>query len=104
GAALRQLGIARLHETLIFLAVLEEINLNNGVRRRKLQLLEDLIGQIAQLTEQGLIDLYLEIRQKDKLRNPIGMLARRGQERRFRRLVGRFGGGGPEAEGAAACR
>jgi len=76
--ALRQLGIARLHEALIAGVVLEKVDLNDRVARRQLQFLINLVAHSGQFLEQRLVVRHLEIGHEDIRRDAERKLGRVG--------------------------
>ena len=52
--SLWQIGIANLHEAVVVIAIFEEVDLDDCVRLRQLQFLDDLVAQIAEFGEEVL--------------------------------------------------
>src|SRR4051794_6451737 len=71
----------RLHEALITLLILEEVDEDLALRGGQAQLLVDLLAQLGQLLEERQAALDLEVGQEDELPDAELILARRPSER-----------------------
>src|SRR6516164_4009083 len=65
-----QVGVFGMDELFVAISVLEEVDLNERVGARQLQLLVHLFAQVGQLVEQGQVLVYLEIGKEEELRLP----------------------------------
>src|SRR5262245_66461870 len=88
--ALGQFRIAEPHVPLVLVLVVEEIDLDDGVRRRQPQISKDLVTELAQLVKKGSTRLERDVTVEDKLRDPVcaGLAGQRGRGNgRARRFV-----------------
>src|SRR5262245_33276975 len=68
----RQLRVAELHVPVVLLLVIKQIDLNDRVRCRELEVAEDLVAEFAQLLEQRGVRLERAVAVEDELGDAVG--------------------------------